>query len=218
MAFDFILTRNELIARAFRKLGVLAPGQTLTADQLAQGLESLNAVVQDWTNDHIFLFTQEAKTRVLIPTQPKVSLNIDGLIDIDCVKLREDEDTALERILFEDYMSILSKDDAGDPVCYAVDYRTMSVYLYPTPTTADTLYFRAIKKLSDWDEAAGSGDFSAAWQQAITYAVAADLAPEYSIPPGEQDRLERRALAYYRKAKGNDVEREDSSTVKGAFD
>jgi len=55
-SFDFNLTRNEIITAALRKLGVLATGQTPTAEQIANGAQALNVHVKSLRAIGVFLW------------------------------------------------------------------------------------------------------------------------------------------------------------------
>lgn len=64
-SYDFAATRDQIITRALRILGVVAQGQTATDTQISEGSEALNAMVKGWQNDHVYLWSLEWNTQVL---------------------------------------------------------------------------------------------------------------------------------------------------------
>lgn len=43
---DFSLNRNEIITRAFKKIGILSEGETLTEEQVSDASEDLNLMIK----------------------------------------------------------------------------------------------------------------------------------------------------------------------------
>jgi len=48
---DFSVTRDDIIKRALRLLGVLAQGETPTTDQVTEAASALNGLVKAWQAD-----------------------------------------------------------------------------------------------------------------------------------------------------------------------
>ena len=59
---SFTLNANEIVRKAFKKLGILSHGEELQAEQLNDGLEDLNLMIKAWIAQDIHLWTyQEAE-------------------------------------------------------------------------------------------------------------------------------------------------------------
>lgn len=131
---DFILTRDNIIYYAYRKLDVLGPGDSPSADQITQGAAVLNSMVLEWQNDGIGLWTLTEDTAKL--TASTVSITLDACLDIDNVLFRKDEaDTPLTRLTREEYRAITDKGTTGTPTSYYCDFQLAApvLYLYPVP-------------------------------------------------------------------------------------
>lgn len=62
---DWTLTRDQIIAAALEKLGVVQAGDSPTANQIASASTALNLMVKSWQNKGVFLWTVEWVTKTL---------------------------------------------------------------------------------------------------------------------------------------------------------
>ena len=63
---DFSLTRSKILKRAFRKAGIIAAGENLTAEMNDDGIELLNLIVhEDLPNEGVRLWQREWVTKTL---------------------------------------------------------------------------------------------------------------------------------------------------------
>lgn len=217
--YDFNSTRNEIIQRAFRICGALTYGESLTAEMQAQAVTALNHVVKSWQSEHIFLWS-------LVPTSITVSAatyafsSDPAIIGIEQAYWRDsaNNDQRVEIISFREYQDVPDKTDVGDPIQIAfVQYPTPSLYIYPTPNGNKTLYLTLIRKLKDMETANGNADFPVHFINALTYALAGDLADELGLPLSERNQIQSKAAALFQKAKRGDREIEDYTMVQSAF-
>ena len=131
---NFISTRDEIIAYAYRKLDVIGPGDTPSANQVTQASAVLNAMVLEWQNDGIGLWTLIEDTVKL--TASTATVTLDECVDIDNVLFRRNEgDTPLHRLTRPEYRAIQDKTTEGTPTSYYVDFQLAApvLYLYPVP-------------------------------------------------------------------------------------
>jgi hypothetical protein len=82
-SYDFILTRNQIIEQAFRKVGVLSDDNVLTAAQYNVGSLYLNAMVKLWAADDIYIWKEKRAVHAL--TASSVVLGTDGN-DYECIR------------------------------------------------------------------------------------------------------------------------------------
>lgn len=75
-SYDFTSTRDQIINRALRIIGVVPQGETATAEQVKETAESLNSMVKSWQNEHIYLWSTELVTKTL--TASSQVLGTDG--------------------------------------------------------------------------------------------------------------------------------------------
>lgn len=219
--FDFNQTRNEIIARAMRMVGAIGLGQTLSAEQLDQGIIALNSVVKEWQTRHIFLWTMEMRTESFIASQDDATLDNDVLaLDKAFYVDASGDHVMLQIVSFRDYQAIPDKDyESQYPTQIACDYgkSTPTIYLYPVPNAALDIKLFVVKRLQDMDAAAGNADIPQQFLEALTYALADALSDEYPIPLPEKQRLKAKADEKFSFCKQSDYERQDIEFVSSAY-
>ena len=218
--FDYYLTRNEIIEQAYSKVGAFAIGQTLTANMLESGVRNLNAMVQDWQNEHIFLWNIKPITLTTVAATSAYSLTSDSpILYIDRGYIEDSNGETqhkLDPITYKEYQLLLDSSD-GEPSSYAYDYVEQKVYLYPEPDAVYTLKLFCACKGRDFDSASGTGDFPTKFAMALVYGLASLLADDVSIPRVERVDFAKKAEYYFQKAKKGDRERLDYTAVRGAY-
>lgn len=132
---DFILTRDNIIDSALRKLKVIIQGGTPTANQYTYASEALNILQHDWENDGIFLWTN---TDLHIPITASVAYatvsSAADVVEITDVIFRENgEDKGLTKLSRSEYQLFSQKKEAGSPNFYYVEYLLAStkIWLHP---------------------------------------------------------------------------------------
>lgn len=220
--YDFNLTRNEIIARAYRIIGKLDEGETMSAEMLSRAIIALNVMVKSWQNETVYLWTLREFTQSLSAGTKSYSLaSQDPAIHaLDRAWWRDGTtDHGVHIASWRQYEDLYDKDSEGDPTLVALDNRiSPTMYIWPVPTQTRTLHVLGIVKLKDFDTAGGNADFPVRWLNALTYGLAAELGMEYGLPGGEMDRLERKASREFARAKTGERERADYEFVDGAFD
>jgi len=220
--YDWTQTRNEIVERAYRMIGKLSVGETMSAEMLSQAVTALNAMVKSWQNEQVFLWTIKEFTLALTNGTKSYSL---AAVDpqpygIDKAYLRiNSSDDPVQVASWRQYVDIYDKEDSGDPYLVALDMAIVpTLYVYPVPTQSRTLYYTGLVKLKDFDSASGSADFPVRWLQALTYGLAHELVPEYGSDEASARRIERRFMEEFRKAKGGEREGAEYELVGGAFE
>lgn len=218
--YDFSLTRSKIIEGAFRKVGALTLGDSLSAEQMQQGVDALNAMVKEWQNQHIYLWTQQILTQAFTVGQASnvLSLNPAVLYVASPMRRENNYDTPLQLKDFEEYASISDKTVRGAPTTIFIDYKSAPVmYAWPVPDASYTIAYLATVRSQDWDLASGTGELPQRFLLALIYGLAAILVDDYPLPISEKNRIEKKAAGYLLNAKGSDRARDDSTFVKGAF-
>lgn len=132
---DFIYSRSQIISSALRRIGALAQGETATANQLSEGAEALNVIINSWANDGILLWAQADAAAAITAETASITLSSSpDILEITNVYFRKNgSDTPLTKLTRAEYKSIPDKDLAGDPTSYYVEYGLSSttIYLYP---------------------------------------------------------------------------------------
>jgi len=140
---NWILTRDNFIESALRKAGVIAKGETPSADDYADGSTALNAMVQSWQNEGVFLWSNTAAGAGTTAATASITLSSSpDIIEISNVYWRENgKDTPLKKLTLEEYKAKSDKTIAGSPTEYYVDYLLAStvIYLYPVYAYATSI-------------------------------------------------------------------------------
>lgn len=67
---------------ALRDLGVLAAGETATADDAKSGLDSLNSLLDQWAAEKLVICTTTRTTKALTPSAPLYTIGVGGDVNI----------------------------------------------------------------------------------------------------------------------------------------
>lgn len=219
--YDFTLTRNQIIGNALRAVGALGPAEIPSGGDMAEAIQLLQAVVKSWQTKRIYLWQETSGVITLSAAAgPYTFSTADPVIYLLAAQRRtSSRDHDLDIISYEDYCRIQEKTRSGTPVKVAVNYIAIpEVYVWPVPTGVDYIYYLGVRKLKDWDTAAGSGDFPEHWQEALTFALAYRLSFPHGLPMSERKVLKDEADRLFKQAADSDRPREDFTVVRGAFD
>lgn len=214
--YDFGLTRNSIIRKAYKKIGAIGDGDIPDEDQLRDAVEALNLIVTDLQNDsHIYLWTEKILSVPI--TSASESYDLDStIIFIEKALIRDSlgEDTKIALKPWSVYQEIPDKSDTGEPLLASVSWEDSKIYLYPKPDDSYTLLCLGVQRLKDWDTAAGAGDLPPRFQRALMYLLAADLGEDYGV---DTDKYEAKGYTLLGRAKRSDKHVHTNRSVKGAF-
>ena len=220
--YDFNVTRTEIIERAYRIVGKLSMGETLSAEMSSQAMIALNSMIKSWQSRHVFLWTVREFTQSLAPGVLSYSLagSDPCIYALDRAYIRLDgDDHPISVASWRQYVDITDKNGTGDPVLVALDTQlSPTLYVWPVPTITRTLYYTGLVKLKDFDTAGGNPDFPVRYVEAITFGLAHKLACEYGLPIAERRELERQYQGEFSEAKSGEREQVEYEFVNGAFD
>jgi hypothetical protein len=74
-------TALDMITDAFGKIGVYAPGEQLTAADSAQGLSSLNQMLDSWSNESLTCYDIIQQSLVYVPGQFQYTIGPGGFVN-----------------------------------------------------------------------------------------------------------------------------------------
>lgn len=219
--YDFQSSRTTLIQSALRKIGALEMGERISSEAHKSAVQALNEIVKSWQRRHVFLWTQRAVTQALTSGTQSYVLGTDPVVlSVEQAYLRDaaGTDTPLRVIPHSQFQTLWDKDDAGDPTLLSFYHYENKLYTYPVCNQAgQSLLLWVTVKLKDWDEVDGTGDFPVQFEDALIYALAAELAPEYGVSINERRDIRQEAEIRFRQAKAFDRERGTMDFVEGAF-
>lgn len=177
---------NKLITLALKQLGVLAVGEVATADDLADGLDTLNALLAQWQTQKLFIYQAINHTITLDGTPktlPFLRISNVGKLDGGEVKLVRDTNIRPDEIAYR---------VDGDGIVIDTDRRgKLSVVGYALPHNlgADDVL-----------------DVPKYYQRALTLSLALDLAPMYGVAvSAELARNQAQAVLMVKRANSTPI-------------
>lgn len=185
------VTARQIIRKALQKNGVLVMGETPSADEASDGLDSLNSMLASWSNDSITIVSRVWETFNLVSGQAAYTIgtganfNTERPIFIAEAYVRQNTlDTPLAIISDESYNNwIQQKNIGGIPEALNYDnaYPVGKIRLWPVPSSALQLFILSEKQITQFalDDQV---NLPPGWQDAIIYNLAIRLAPEYGQP------------------------------------
>ena len=138
---DFITTRNSIIKAALRKVGAVSQGNEPTAEQMNEAAEALNVFVLSLQSRKVFLWTVEDEYLPLVSGSYSYNLSSD-ILEVDNLFFRRDNsDFILESITRDEYKSLQSKKQSGDPTKYYLDKQLANpiLHLWPVPKNSTSI-------------------------------------------------------------------------------
>ena len=176
---NWIVTRDNIIYAALRKLGVKQSDNPPTTEEIQDASFALNSLVASWQNDDIHLWTIAEDIIPLTAATLSYALGSTILELQTPFFRRDDNDSPLGMLTREEYLAIPDKKTAGDPTSIYVDYQLANptVSIWPRPnygttivTGTNALYYLCIK---DHTSAAANhpitgADYATYWQVTTT--------------------------------------------------
>jgi len=220
---DFTLNRNEIINAAFRTIGVGVRGETLSAEEVADGSEALNLMLKAWDAYGLPLWRRDQTSLTLVASQNSYTFGPTGadvtvprplrILEINR-KDTSGNEAEMNLVSLEEWSRLPNKTTTtvGTPVsCYfdpTTSSSTLKVWPMPDATAAAayTLDIWFHSPIEDMDASTDNFDCPPEWLEAIKYGLAIRLADEYSIPDQMYYRIRRRADDSLELAKSFDVE------------
>jgi len=180
-------TATQLISRALTSLGVLAAGETATAEESSNALVSLNDMIQSWSNENLMIFEDVQISKALTGA---ASYTIGASGDINTSRpvsfsgafyRLNDQDYPVKIVTLGEYDAVPDKTSTGsipDIVYIRTGYPLLTVYPYPICNTG-TLYFECRKPLTEFATLSTSASLPVGYERAIRLNLAVELMPEY---------------------------------------
>lgn len=182
-------TASAIIRRALRLIGAIAAGETPSANEQADALEALNAMLDSWRTSSLSVYALRDETLTLTGAASYTIGTGGALNTTRPVRIA----SAYERIGTTDYPVRIASaaawyelaaksttSDVAEWLYYESSYPLGTLYLWPKPTTG-VLHLVTWVPLTSY-AAANDVALPPGYQDAITYNLAVRMAPEYGRP------------------------------------
>ncbi len=223
---EFSLNGKEIVQEALRLIGVGVTGETLSAEELSDGIRVLNRQMKSWQAYGLQLWKRTELSVPLTDGKAKYLLGNTGGEDVTTPRplkvlsaVRENSDggvARIEQLAYEDYWNLPDKDSKSIPVNFFFNPPVPNnddlaeLILWPTPgSTAEsdwTIELVVQTPIEDVDVGTDEVDFPPYYEEALVYGLAYRLAPEYSLPTQERQLLSRDTQIALDRAMDWDVE------------
>jgi hypothetical protein len=193
------MTVRELIRKSMLLIGTISSGENLSADEAADGLASLNDLLDSWSTDGLLIPAMAREEFTLTPSQASYTIGTSGNFNttnpqiIEEARLLETSGTAFEIPIkiysVQEYADIKIKtltSSQPEALYFQRASPLSTIYLYPVPSTANKLVLYSRKALSNFASVNDSIALPPGYQRALRYNLALELAVEY----GKQAREE----------------------------
>jgi hypothetical protein len=210
------LNRDEIVTRAYSKLGLPGEGNTLSAAQLADGVQALNSVVALAVTDGMPLWKRTIQTAT--PSVTNQNYTIAAAVKIAAVFIRDSSSGVqyeLPNKSLYDFKQ-LPTNTPGLPIHWtwqpAIQGGVVSFWpALSDATTVATKLFDIVyqKEFDGFFTSTETPDFPAYWSLALIYKTAVVLAPEQGVPLQDRQSLMQEAMLYWKQA--SDYGDEDGS-------
>jgi len=192
---DFSITRDDIIKRALRLIGVLAQGETPTTDQVTEAAFALNGLVKAWQTDGLPLWALKTYAVPLTAGVASYRIGISQIVNTPKpLKVSQawnhnttsNVDIPMRILTKQEYNMLGNKTSSGNPIQIYYDPQREygDLYLFPVPSASDvgnTINIVYQRPFEDFDATTDEPDFPQEWFDAITYGLACRLAPEYGV-------------------------------------
>jgi len=192
---------GDLINGALRLLGVLAEGETPSAETSADALNAMNQMIDSWnterlsifsTQDQVFNWAPSAISRTLGPTGDFVG-NRPILLD-DATYFRDPSTNVsfgINIINQQQYDGIAVKTVTStypQVLWINMTYPNVEMYIYPVPTRTLEWHFISVEELTQPATLATDIALPPGYLRAFRYNLACEMAPEFGVEPSPQVR------------------------------
>lgn len=190
-------TANDLISRSLRLISVLGSGRrTATANELADGLDTLNSMMDTLSIDRRMIYQILEETHTLVVGTADYTIGSGGDINttrptrIENAFIRDsaNNDYQLKQINNATYDSISLKTITSRPQYFFYDeqFPLGVIKLLYVPSAADTLHFNSWKQLQTFANGTTALSLPPGYESMIVYNLAEWLHGEYpgsELPP-----------------------------------
>ena len=201
------LTRDQIIAGALRKIGVLGKGQTPDTEDITNAQIALNGIIARFNTLGMPLWK---RTEALVPLIANtIDYALPDALKLTEVYLRNTFSSVQYKIQLRSLYDIknMPYSSTGIPVAYAFQPTLLeggTLTIWPKPTATEVTNYSLIviyqEELDTFTASTQTPDFPAYWTDALVYGLAYALAPEFGIPLGDRQALGKDAMLFLAQA------------------
>lgn len=188
------VTAQNIINKSLRLLGVLASGETTTAEEAQDSLYSLNSIIDSFAANPQYYFCTQAQQFMLVPNQNTYTIGDDPTVSpaanfvtarpiriVGAFIRANNVDTPLALITEQYWTNIAAKATSGTPtkLLYRPNIPYGQIVLYPTPNSLVQLFIKAERMITSYATLVSTQYLPPGYQRLLELSLAMELAPEY---------------------------------------
>lgn len=188
------VTAEDIINRAYRILGDLGNGESLTADQANDGLEALNAMLDSFSIERLMIYQVRQESLTWPTNTSSRTIGSGGDFDthrpdrietgtyfqdtnniaypVKVVRNRATYDTIPDKTVASSYPDLLFYDPS---------VTLATIYVYPVPNQALTLKLNSWQPLTVFDSLAEVHNLPPGYRRMLAFNLAKELEPESGL-------------------------------------
>jgi hypothetical protein len=215
-------TAQTLINRALRIIGVIGAGQTPAAEDSADALVALNSLIESQSINGATIFDTPLRSITLVNGQASYTIGTNGTPDLTATRpmeivgayVRQNSSdypvVLIDEATYDSYTTkTTTTSSLPDRLWYDKTVPNGTIYLWPVPSAANTLYIRCQEVFTSFAALSTAVTLPPGYERWLVWALARELGPEYGKPlTSDQEML-------YREAEAN-VKRQNLRTVRGS--
>jgi hypothetical protein len=187
------MTARELISKTFKLLGTHAAGETPSADEINDGLSTLNQMLAVWSNENLAVYQKVREEFTLTPSTAAYTWGTSGTFNssrpIQVIDARlelqgsDPQEIPIKILTTKEYAELSSKEMSStmpQAVYFDGAHPLLGVTFWPVPSAAEKAVFYSLKPFSTLTLATELS-YPPGYEKAIRFNLAIDLAPEYGV-------------------------------------
>jgi len=189
-------TPRDLINNALELIGVLAPGETATADQATSGLRALNRMLESWSTENLMIYSEVTEDLTLVASQRVYTMGSGGDLNttrpIEILNMTWKDETPnpdyelpIEIVPQAQYKYEPTKGTTSNIITKAYvnyGYPLVSISFYPVPDEANKVSITSNKPLTTYTSLSTTLSLPEGWLEALEYNLALRVRPSYGVP------------------------------------
>jgi hypothetical protein len=205
-------TAGELINGALRLIGMLAEGETTSAEASADALTAMNQMIDSWNTERLAVFTTQEQVFTWPAGQLSQTLGPSGdfignrPIQLDDSTYFVDTSNGISygiKIINQqqyDGIAVKTVTSSYPQVLWInTNYPNIDMHIYPVPTRALEWHFISVDPLDQPATLSTALTFPPGYLRAFRYCLACEIAPEFGVEPSPQ--VQRIAMTSKRNLK-----------------